>query len=99
MIRLALFSLVAGAAIAGAAQAALPPVSFTYADQVLESRQQAIDYLAAGSPYGPIHGTGPDQYIVWHGQPLQLEYLACALDLEARALPIRWYEDGSVRCD
>lgn len=99
MIRLVALSLVAGAALAGVAQAALPPVSITYADQVLEARELAIDYLAAGSPYGPIHGAGPDQYIVWHGKPLQLEYLACAIDLESRALPIRWYEDGSVRCE
>lgn len=99
MIRLAALSLVAGAALAGIAQAALPPVSITYADQVIASREQAIDYLASGSPYGPIHGSGPDQYVIWHGKPLQLEYLACALELEDRALPVRWYEDGSVHCD
>ena len=89
MFRLAIIGLTLGVAVTS--HAAPPPV--TYQSQLAESRDQAVAYLASGSPHGPVIRPGVDQYVLVDGRPVQLVYLACVGDPEAR-----WFEDGSSDC-
>lgn len=89
MFRLAIIGITLGLSVS--AHAAPAPV--TYASQLAEARVEAVAYLASGSPHGPIIRPGVDQAVLIDGRPVQLHYLACVGDPEAR-----WYEDGSSDC-